>query len=190
MQHFATKANWKAIGDEASGEFEGYLAVFGNVDLVAERIVAGAFDADLKANGNRRPMLWSHDPMQPIGWMEGRPDSHGLHVRGKLLVNEIARAREVHALLRAKAVTGLSVGYNTLKERSTRDGVRELLEIEWLEGSPCVFPANPLARATEVRSATDAAQLRDLLDRIRSTKNEVEMRSALTSLQTLRGTIR
>jgi HK97 family phage prohead protease len=53
-------------------------------------------------------------PDQPIGrWLSIREDSHGLHVEGKLSLG-VARAREVHELMKSGALDGLSIGFQTL----------------------------------------------------------------------------
>lgn len=140
-----------------SGIFEGYAAVFGNVDSANDRIAPGAFArclGNLRAEGRLPPMLWQHDVQKPLGqWLDMHEDSHGLYVRGKLFTDDIAQAREAYALLRENVVSGLSIGYRTVK--STRDaqrGVRLLTELDLLEVSIVTFPANAQARIRAVKS--------------------------------------
>ncbi len=62
-------------------------------------------------------MLFQHDPAEPVGiWLELREDLRGLFARGKL-IPEVARARELYALVKAGAVDGLSIGFRTVYAR-------------------------------------------------------------------------
>jgi HK97 family phage prohead protease len=101
-------------------------------------------------------MLFQHDPASPIGvWQEVREDSRGLFVRGKLTI-EVARAREVLALMRAGAVDGLSIGFRTVRGRTdARTGVRRLMEVDLWEISVVTFPMLPAARVSAVKHAGD-----------------------------------
>lgn len=140
-----------------TGVFEGYAAVFGVTDAVNDRIAHGAFAAaldDIKRGGRLPPLLWQHDPAQPIGaWREVREDAHGLWVKGELFVADIPRAREAYRLLRENVVTGLSIGYRTKQShRDTESGVRVLTDIDLIEISMVTFPANAEARVRRVKS--------------------------------------
>lgn len=139
-----------------AGVFEGYASVFDVIDNVNDRIVPGAFAASLaawRAEGCYPPMLWQHDTKQPIGaWTEMREDGHGLYVKGRLFVDEVARAREAYALLREGVVTGLSIGYRARGSYREASGARVLTEIELLEVSMVTFPANDRARIAPVKS--------------------------------------
>ena len=75
-------------------------------DQTMDTIAPGAFGTV----AGPLPMLWQHDPAQVIGtWTEVRETPEGLAVKGRLLP-EVAKAREAHALVKASAVTGLSIG--------------------------------------------------------------------------------
>lgn len=140
-----------------NGVFEGYASVFGNTDSAGDRIVPGAFAKSLNAckqTGRWPPMLWQHDAAQPVGaWEDIYEDSHGLFVRGRLFVDDIALAREAYALLREKVVSGLSIGYRTREaRRDTQSGARVLEEVDLLEISLVTFPANDMARIRAVKT--------------------------------------
>lgn len=140
-----------------SGVFEGYASVFGNIDSAGDRIVPGAFAksiADCRTENRWPPMLWQHDPKQPIGqWEEMYEDSHGLFVRGRLFVDDIAQSREAYALLRENVISGLSIGYRTREsQRDGKTGARVLHEIDLLEISLVTFPANDLARVRTLKT--------------------------------------
>ncbi len=97
-------------------------------------------------------MLFQHDPAQPIGvWTDVIEDARGLYVRG-CLTTGVARASEIHALLRAGALDGLSIGFRASARRDARSGVRRLARIDLWEISIVTFPLLPQARVTRVKA--------------------------------------
>ena len=108
-----------------------------------------------KINGKYRSvkMLFQHNPSEPIGiWDTIKEDTRGLYVRGRLMP-EVARAREVLALMRAGALDGLSIGFRALKgRRDARTGVRRLEKVDLWEISVVTFPLLPGARVAHVKS--------------------------------------
>ncbi|MBI1215673.1 MAG: HK97 family phage prohead protease [Alphaproteobacteria bacterium] len=152
-----------------TGVFEGYASVFGVTDNAGDIIRPGAFAKSLRqtrADERLPPLLWQHDPAQPIGaWLDMREDSHGLFVKGQLFLNDIALAREAWTLLKENVVTGLSIGYRVRgSHRDAKDGLRVLTDIELLEISMVTFPANEFARIRRVKSqlaAGDVPSARD-----------------------------
>ena len=139
----------------------GYASVFGQRDRSGDTVMPGAYRAALArlaAGGGRVRMLWQHDPAQPIGlWEELREDAHGLWVKGRILT-EVARGRDVAALLAAGAVDGLSIGYRTLRAEALPGGGRRLLELELWEVSLVTFPMLPAARVEAKARAPLAAE--------------------------------
>lgn len=134
------------------GTVEGYGAIYGNVDKGGEVVVAGAFASSLKLEPSVK-MLWQHDPSQPIGvWEEVREDEKGLYVKGRIL-REVEKGREALALIKAKAIDGLSIGYKTLKSERDADGNRLLMECDLWEVSLVTFPMNPSARIGAAKAA-------------------------------------
>jgi HK97 family phage prohead protease len=141
------KFDVKSIDEQ--GVFEGYAAVFGNEDLGGDIIEPGAFKKTLQENP-RMPILWQHDPREPIGvTLEAYEDMHGLRVRGQLNL-ETSRGREAYALLKQGALKGLSIGYDAVKE-IWEGSKRRLKEIRLWEWSLVTFPMNPLAQVTAVK---------------------------------------
>jgi HK97 family phage prohead protease len=160
--HFETPFELKFLAE--TGLFEGYASVFHVTDNTNDRIEPGAFRkslAEWAAQGRLPPLLWQHDPKQPIGrWREMHEDSHGLYVRGELFTDDISRAKEAYKLLREAVVTGLSIGYRARQSyRDQKSGVRVLTDIELLEVSMVTFPANEQARVRHVKSVFDAGQI-------------------------------
>ncbi|RYC10065.1 HK97 family phage prohead protease [Ciceribacter ferrooxidans] len=141
-------------GLSEDGTFEGYGSIFGNVDSYGEKVMPGAFVASLakhRREGSNVLMLWQHNPSEPIGiWEDLAEDAKGLWGKGRLIL-EVQKARETHALMKASAIGGLSIGYREVKV--TPDGnVRNLEELDLREISPVSFPANRRARIESVKS--------------------------------------
>ena len=55
------------------GSIEGYASLFGEIDQARDMVMRGAFADTLVTRGIRRiPMLFQHDPSEPIGaWKMG-----------------------------------------------------------------------------------------------------------------------
>lgn len=155
--------NEKAVSE--NGVIEGYASVFGNVDSYGEIVEPGAFVDSLvksKREGRRIKMLYQHDPSQPIGvWDDLAEDAKGLWVKGRLLIEESPKAREVHGLLKAGALDGLSIGYRTIasEPKAGKPGVISLKKLDLLENSIVTFAANERARVETVKSILDAGAL-------------------------------
>jgi HK97 family phage prohead protease len=136
----------------------GYASVFGKKDRGGDVVQKGAYAASLKrlaAAGGRVKMLWQHDPGQPIGvWDEVREDATGLWVKGRILT-DVAKGREVAALLAAGAIDGLSIGYRTVRAERDGKGQRLLAELELWEVSLVTFPMLPEARVASKAEALD-----------------------------------
>ncbi|MGO4304199.1 HK97 family phage prohead protease [Cupriavidus sp. RAF12] len=161
----------KAVEDD--GVFEGFGSVFGNVDSYKEVVAPGAFAESLagwKAAGRLPPVLWQHRSGEPIGpYLEMEEQPLGLRVKGKLLVDDVQRAKEARALMKAKAVNGLSIGFVTREDSYDRvTGIRTLKKVDLWEVSVVTFPANPAAQISSVKSAIEGIQtLREAEDFLR-----------------------
>ena len=137
------------------GTVEGYASLFGEIDQARDMVMPGAFEASLRRRGVRRvPMLFQHDPSEPIGvWLDLHEDVHGLYARGRL-IPEVVRARELWALLKAGAADGLSIGFRTVKGRlDPKTRIRRLEAIDLWEISIVTFPLLPGARVRAVKEA-------------------------------------
>ncbi len=162
LRRLITRLELKEIDDE--GTFEGYAAVFGNVDLGGDRVVKGAFRkslAELKDSGRKLPLFWRHS--EPIGVIESaKEDSHGLHVIGRP-TKGVQQADEAMALMRDGAISDMSFGFKTLDSRFVKGGVRELTELKIFEASLVPFGMNTEALVTAVKAA-DFRTLEDLAE--------------------------
>jgi uncharacterized protein len=102
-------------------------------------------------------------------------------VRGQLNL-KVAKAREVHALMRSGAVDGLSIGFRT--ERSRKDeatGVRRLEKLDLWEISIVTFPMLPGARVAAVKAARPSAMM-PLAAAIQRSTERLAARASLPSL--------
>ena len=152
----------KAVNED--GFFSGYGAVFRNIDWYNDIILPGAFKATLAkwANKNKLPpVLWNHSTNEPIGvYTKIIEDEKGLYVEGRLLVNDVPRAKSTHALLKAGAIDGLSIGYKTVKSSYNEDtDIRELIELDLSEVSIVTAPANEESLITSVKSKLEHGDL-------------------------------
>jgi HK97 family phage major capsid protein/HK97 family phage prohead protease len=132
-----------------AGEVTGTAWPFGSADRVGDVIEKGAFTGPATL-----PMLFSHDQAQVIGvWDEIAESEAGLTVKGRLLVDDVERAREVRAMVKAGAVSGLSIGFITKDAKRHAKG-RTISALELHEISIVAVPAHPGARITSIKSVT------------------------------------
>ena len=143
-----------------AGTFSGYAARFGDVNAHNEIVLPGAFArtiAEHRARGANPPMLWNHDQSQPIGvWEDLREDATGLAVRGRLVL-DTAKGKEAHALMRAGAISGLSIGFRNARSTRGASGVRKISDLDLGEISLVTLPSASNARITSVRSSSGLA---------------------------------
>jgi HK97 family phage prohead protease len=147
------------LSDE--GTFTGYGSIFGNLDSYGEVVEPGAFRKSLARHAKEKTfplMLWQHDPYEPIGvWEDLEEDGKGLKGTGRFVL-DTARGKEAHALLKAGAIRGLSIGYREIKVEPDGNN-RKLLELDLMEISVVSFPANRRARVETVKSILDGGSL-------------------------------
>ncbi len=136
-------------GLNEAGVFHGYASVFHTRDNQQDIVLPGAFKHALARDIK---LLWQHDVREPIGVIdELKEDTHGLFVRGRLLM-DVGRGREAYALLKSGAINGLSIGYTARESEYDTHGVRYLKDVDLWEVSLVTFPAHPQAGVTFVKS--------------------------------------
>jgi len=161
-RHRTFRFKAREIGED--GTFGGYGSVFGVVDTYGDVVMPGAFAASLAAHaaeGTMPSLLWQHDDKQPIGvWTDLHEDEHGLWCEGRLVL-EVQQAREAHALMKAGALDGLSIGFDPIDHTfGPHNGVgnhRLLNAVDLWEVSPVTFPACRPSRIERVNSASAPA---------------------------------
>ena len=136
-----------ALDVSETGEITGTAWPFGIPDRVGDVIEKGAFNSP-----QTLPMLWSHNQAEVIGvWDEIAETDAGITVKGKLLVDDVPRAREVRAMIKAHAVTGLSIGFVT-KSATPRAKGRTITALDLHEISVVAVPCHPGAQITSLKS--------------------------------------
>lgn len=142
------------VSDEYTVEVK--ASVYNVIDLGIDQVVPGAFTADLDLNGNKRPMLWSHNADEPIGWWEFTDTPSALTALGHF-TRGMTKAEDIYAWTKAMHAAhlpvGASIGYQVEPGGSSFDkrGTRILSKLSLVETSLCVFPMNPLATVTGVK---------------------------------------
>ena len=143
-----------------NGEFEGYISTYYDVDSYGTYFLPGSWDRSIERfnAGEVIPVLWSHDRTKPIGkCTELRSDDKGLWAHGKLTMED-PQAKTAYAHMKDESVLGLSVGfemdYDALEYNQELDAYG-IADADLMEYSVVVFPANPNAKITQVKSSHD-----------------------------------
>jgi len=155
-----------------TGEFEGYAAVFGNVDSHGDIIRAGAFEESLsnrKAAGRSLPPMYKmHGSVtgnhhEPIGvWDEMKDDGRGLYVKGRIIGLDTEQGRWNYAQLKEGALGGLSIGYRVPSGGAlpgSGKAKRIITKAELLEVSLVDQPSNAQAQVYNVKTMADRSRL-------------------------------
>ncbi|MBU4529182.1 MAG: HK97 family phage prohead protease [Hoeflea sp.] len=151
----------KIIAGDA-GSVAGIAWKFGEPDRIGDWIEPGAF----KGAKLPIPMLFGHDMNDPVGtWDTAEEKADGFHITGKLLVDDVARAREVNALVKSGAVRGLSIGFITKKASARTGGGRTIKSLELLEASLVTIPMHAGAKVTSAKSAVLALNIAAAINR-------------------------
>lgn len=176
----------RAVSD--AGVIEGYASVFNEITSYGEIMAPGSFTRTLaawKAKGRPIPVLWQHDAWEPVGvTTEIAEDDKGLRIKAQL-VTEVQRAREAHALAKAGALGGLSIGFSIPALAS--DGqpaviwdeeqrVEVFREVKLWEYSMVTFPSNEAATIDKVHQHT--AITRELVEAMRGVRDALAGRPA------------
>lgn len=156
------KIEHKSIGfelkafDEEQGVFEGYAAVFNNVDDGNDRILPGAFQKAIKEWGptgkNRVKVLALHNnEWLPIGKpIEMNEDANGLFVKAK--ISDTTMGKDVKTLIKDGVFTELSIGYNATDYFYDNQKVRNIKEATLFEFSPVIWAMNAAAGINSYKS--------------------------------------
>ena len=141
---------------KADGTFEGYGSVFGVKDSYDEIVAPGAFADSLNTHrsaGTMPALLWQHRSGEPIGvYTSMAEDAYGLKLHGQLAL-KTQRGAEAYELLKMKAISGLSIGFQTREDSYDRlSGIRTLKRVDLWETSLVTFPANDAARVQGIKT--------------------------------------
>jgi hypothetical protein len=160
--------------------FEGFGAVFGNVDSHGDVIQHGAFKSFLSKATPNQPgwpaMLVQHggqgltaQDLMPVGkWTSLSESDDGLVAEGKLA--HTPRGQEAYELMKMGALDGLSIGYvaRDWEMKNGPNGERRILKgIDLSEISLVTWPSNPNSRITAVKSIQQLTSVREIEDYLR-----------------------
>lgn len=169
----ATITEFKFSKDAPEGTFEGYGAVYGNMDRGGDIIEHGAcakFLNEIAVKGwGLPPMYYNHDRTKGTYgvWESMSEDSQGLNVKGRLIALDTEQGKITRARVESGAMKGMSIGYRIpaggYKRGSGKGGepLRWLKQISLSEVSLVDDPMNPSAKFTFMKNA--AGMLDDLL---------------------------
>lgn len=168
VTEYADFTEYRAEPD--SSNLSGYAASYLTVDSHGSAFSRRAFTKTLRERGDRIPVLYNHDSDKLVGKVEQfRSDQKGLGFNAKI-VEESMWGKEVMVLARAGALTGMSFGFRSIKERPglPTDGIvldglrgvkpeeiRFIEEVHLKEISAATFPSNDRAGITKYRSEED-----------------------------------
>lgn len=161
LEHKGFKLEIKEINDQ--GEFKGILSTYDFIDDGGDRVTKGAFKNCLGDSGQKKiKLLWQHDTKSPIGTGTISDSSNGLLIDGRLNLlttpqgyPKVPKAHEAHALLVNKDLDELSMGYVTKNFKySVENGqtVRDLLDVNVMEGSIVTFAMNSQCKISEAKN--------------------------------------
>jgi len=141
--------------DAATGEFSGYAAVFGNVDLLNDVCEPGCFAKTLEQWAAREtfPRLYFCH-WQLIGHITAmREDHHGLYVEGVFWLDKPDVAEAYCEISEAMPRVGMSFSYSATKHRVI-DGVRRLDAVDLCDDITVTLdPVNTRTEVLEIKSA-------------------------------------
>ena len=163
-------------------DITGYAAVSGNLDSTGDIIQPGAFTRTLALQGASRVTLRSHDVDRVIGVGVFVEDVYGLFGKYRF-VPGVRDSEETLALVKAGAISGISIGYSVVDGGATfKNGNRILTDLDLWETSFVTFPANDLARVLD----SDEKALQVINDTLRTLTTKAAIEAAFAAgLQTL-----
>lgn len=150
--------------DDATGEIEAIVSVFGNVDSYGERCVLGCFEESI---GAKLPKgVWMHNWSEPIAkTLEAKelapgdamlPDAikenGGLFIKAKFF-KEIDDSWQAYMKIKNGLVDEYSIGYRNLKVmKDEESNILDLVKIDLYEWSPVLKGANPATSTLSIKA--------------------------------------
>ena len=145
----------EAKADAPAGTISAYLTTFGNSDVVADIMSKGSLDsfiAKFDPQAKKLPMFYEHDHTAIIGeWTDLKSDEHGVVGTGTLYT-ETTKGSDVYKLMKRDAVSSVSIGFRSSDFEKNEEGGRTFNEIELVETSVVLNPANDQAQIMSVKS--------------------------------------
>lgn len=163
---YSTPAEFKFLDDGEPGTFEGYGAVYGNVDshgdVIQQKACADSLGR-LRAAGMMPAMYAEHSFFKggshlPIGvWTDIEEDDTGLRVKGRISALDTDAGRQIRGLMRDGAMRGLSIAYSVppggaVIGKKAGEPKRLLKSIDLFAIDVVQNPSNALARTEHMKS--------------------------------------
>lgn len=152
------------------GSYLAYASIFGNVDSDGDIIEKGAFKKTLKKTKGAIPLVWFHNPREPLGLAKGEEDARGLLIHGQLNLDS-QKGAETYAFMKQGVVGDHSFAFDIIKDEFIRDEEngnitgRAISEVKLFEASPLVngFAANDQANLIALKwRENHQGQLKDM----------------------------
>jgi len=139
--------------DDEFFRFEGLASTFGNIDLVNDIVVRGAFKESL---AEKTPVvLWQHKSDSPLGMPEDiRETEQGLFLKAKLPKSDTFVAGRVIPQIKVGSISAMSIGFRVVERDFNEEGIRLLKKVDLMEVSLVTFPANPMAMVSGFKTVT------------------------------------
>ena len=148
--------------DVQKGELEAVITSFKNYDVVNDRILPGALDNFIKGFGGSLPMLWQHSQNDPVGnWTD-------IQIKGDLVVAkgqifpEVSKGADAMALISRGMVGATSIGFGSKNYEQNEKGGIDFKEIELVETSLVLTPANPKAQILSAKNEDGTINIKNL----------------------------
>jgi hypothetical protein len=147
-----------------TGVFSGYASVYGVKDSYNSVFDKGAFKKTVREHKGWLPLVWMHDPSEPIGRALVEEDETGLLVKEGHLDLDVQRGAEVYSGMKKGYITQMSHSFRTIKDASVTDAGETILhikEVQSFEISPVTanFASNEEADITSVRTEREEPRI-------------------------------
>lgn len=152
----------------------GYASKFGNIDLVGDMIMPGAFTKTIQERGvdgkNEIWFLHNHDTNAPLGKPTVlKEDNYGLYFEAKIVDTEIGE--DILKLYEEGLINQHSIGFSTIKEKyvepsNGKDGYYQIQEVKLYEFSSVLWGANPDTPFLGLKSLDDVSEFQKRFDKL------------------------
>lgn len=168
---------YKSVGEITDVDIEkriitGYASKFGNIDLVGDMIMPGAFTKTVNERGplgkNEIWFLHNHSTDSPLGKPSVlKEDNYGLYFESKIVDTEIGE--DILKLYQEGLINQHSIGFSTIKEEKVepknKNPYYEIQEVKLYEFSSVLWAANPDTPFLGLKSL-DAKDLSDRFEKL------------------------
>lgn len=169
---------YKSVGEIKDVDIEkriitGYASKFGNIDLVGDMIMPGAFTKTINERGpigkNEIWFLHNHSTDSPLGKPSVlKEDNYGLYFESKIVDTEIGE--DILKLYQEGLINQHSIGFSTIKQNKVdatagNPAYYQIQEVKLYEFSSVLWGANPDTPFMGMKSL-DAKGLNDRFDKL------------------------